>query len=95
MTLALLFPGQGSQSVGMGAALADAFASAREVYAEIDDALGQKLSQLMREGPEGPRLPSGRRKKVDGGRGPADAQDRPTPVVSFFVFFVMNQPRPP
>ena len=52
MTLALLFPGQGSQSVGMGAALADAFAGAREVYAEIDDALGQKLSVLMREGPE-------------------------------------------
>ncbi|MDP1528423.1 MAG: ACP S-malonyltransferase [Rhodoferax sp.] len=52
MTLALLFPGQGSQSVGMGAALAEAFASAREVYAEIDDALGQKLSLLMREGPE-------------------------------------------
>ena len=52
MTLALLFPGQGSQSVGMGAALADAFGSAREVYAEIDDALGHKLSLLMREGPE-------------------------------------------
>lgn len=52
MTIALLFPGQGSQSVGMGAALADAFASAREVYAEVDEALGQKLSVLMREGPE-------------------------------------------
>jgi [acyl-carrier-protein] S-malonyltransferase len=52
MTLALLFPGQGSQSVGMGAALADAFASARAVFAEVDEALGQNLSQLMREGPE-------------------------------------------
>ena len=52
MTLALLFPGQGSQAVGMGAALADAFASAREVFAEVDAALGQNLSGLMREGPE-------------------------------------------
>jgi [acyl-carrier-protein] S-malonyltransferase len=53
MSLAFLFPGQGSQAVGMGAALADAFASARLVFEEVDDALGQKLSALMREGPEG------------------------------------------
>ena len=52
MTLALLFPGQGSQAVGMGAALADAFGSARDVFAEIDEALGQDLSGLMRNGPE-------------------------------------------
>lgn len=52
MTLALLFPGQGSQTVGMGAALADAFASARDVFSEVDDALGQNLSQLMRDGPD-------------------------------------------
>ncbi|MFN3815986.1 ACP S-malonyltransferase [Brevundimonas sp.] len=52
MNLALLFPGQGSQSVGMGAQLADAFPAAREVFQEVDDALGQKLSMIMREGPE-------------------------------------------
>ena len=50
--LALLFPGQGSQSVGMGAQLADAFPAAREVFQEVDDALGQKLSMIMREGSE-------------------------------------------
>uniref|UniRef100_UPI0026EB61AD ACP S-malonyltransferase n=1 Tax=Phenylobacterium aquaticum TaxID=1763816 RepID=UPI0026EB61AD len=52
MTLAFLFPGQGSQAVGMGADLAQAFASAREVFQEVDDALGQKLSTLMKNGPE-------------------------------------------
>src|SRR6201994_1767882 len=52
MSLAFLFPGQGSQAVGMGADLADAFGSAREVFQEVDDALGQKLSKLMRDGPE-------------------------------------------
>lgn len=45
------FPGQGSQSVGMGVALAEAFPVAKQVFAEIDDALGQKLSSLMAEGP--------------------------------------------
>jgi [acyl-carrier-protein] S-malonyltransferase len=52
MSLAFLFPGQGSQAVGMGQDLAVAFASAREVFQEVDDALGQNLSRLMREGPE-------------------------------------------
>ena len=49
---AFIFPGQGSQAVGMGAALADASPVAREVFEEVDDALGQNLSGLMREGPE-------------------------------------------
>ena len=53
MSLAFLFPGQGSQAVGMGAALADAFSSARQVFEEVDDALGQKLFRLMQEGPDG------------------------------------------
>ena len=48
MSLAFLFPGQGSQAVGMGAALAEAFASARQVFEEVDDALGQKLFKLMK-----------------------------------------------
>lgn len=52
MSLAFIFPGQGSQAVGMGAELAEAFAPAREVFEEVDEALGQKLSRLMREGPE-------------------------------------------
>jgi [acyl-carrier-protein] S-malonyltransferase len=52
MTRAFIFPGQGSQAVGMGKALADAFAPAREVFQEVDDALNQKLSKLMWEGPE-------------------------------------------
>ena len=48
---AFIFPGQGSQIVGMGRQLAAAFASAREVFQEVDDALEQKLSKLMFEGP--------------------------------------------
>lgn len=52
MSIAFVFPGQGSQEVGMGKDLADAFASAREVFEEVDAALGQKLSQIMWEGPK-------------------------------------------
>ncbi|APH55538.1 Malonyl-CoA-[acyl-carrier-protein] transacylase [Granulibacter bethesdensis] len=48
---AFLFPGQGSQFVGMGRDLADAFPIAREVFEEVDDTLGQKLSRLMFDGP--------------------------------------------
>jgi [acyl-carrier-protein] S-malonyltransferase len=52
MIRAFVFPGQGSQAVGMGSDLAGAFATAREVFQEIDEALKQNLSKLMREGPE-------------------------------------------
>ena len=52
MSRAFVFPGQGSQAVGMGAALAEAFGAAREVFEEVDEALSQRLSKLMFEGPE-------------------------------------------
>ena len=52
MSRAFVFPGQGSQAVGMGADLAGAFATARDVFQEVDEALKQNLSKLMREGPE-------------------------------------------
>ena len=49
---AFIFPGQGSQAVGMGAALAEANRAARDVFDEVDEALGQNLFRLMREGPD-------------------------------------------
>lgn len=52
MTIAFTFPGQGSQAVSMGKELADTFAEAKAVFDEVDEALGQKLSTLMWEGPE-------------------------------------------
>ncbi|MCD6072879.1 MAG: [acyl-carrier-protein] S-malonyltransferase [Microvirga sp.] len=51
MTRAFIFPGQGSQTVGMGKALAEAFPQAKAVFDEVDEALSQKLSTLMWEGP--------------------------------------------
>jgi [acyl-carrier-protein] S-malonyltransferase len=51
MTVAFVFPGQGSQAVGMGKALAETFASARHVFEEVDTALGEKLSETMWNGP--------------------------------------------
>jgi len=51
MTIALTFPGQGSQAVGMGKALADNFAEARAVFDEVDAALGEKLSAVIWDGP--------------------------------------------
>ena len=52
MSRAFVFPGQGSQAVGMGSDLAKAFATARDVFQEVDEALKQNLSKLMWEGPE-------------------------------------------
>src|SRR5690606_41572028 len=51
MNTALIFPGQGSQAPGMGKGLHGAFAAAREVFEEVDEALGEKLSRLIFEGP--------------------------------------------
>ncbi|RIK88826.1 MAG: [acyl-carrier-protein] S-malonyltransferase [Hyphomicrobiales bacterium] len=52
MSIAFTFPGQGSQAVGMGKDLADAFPEARAVFEEVDEALGEKLSRTIWEGPE-------------------------------------------
>ena len=52
MAKAFIFPGQGSQDVGMGKALADNFTAARDVFSEIDDALGEKLTDIMWDGPK-------------------------------------------
>src|SRR2546423_10131506 len=51
MSFAFVFPGQGSQVVGMGKALADAFGPARAVFEEVDAALGDKLTRIIWEGP--------------------------------------------
>ena len=50
MTVAFVFPGQGSQAVGMGKGLAETFVPARQVFEEVDAALGEKLSETMWNG---------------------------------------------
>ncbi len=50
---AFIFPGQGSQQVGMGRALAEAFPAAKHVFEEVDDALSDRLSRVIWEGPDG------------------------------------------
>ena len=52
MKRAFVFPGQGSQAVGMGRSLAEAFPAARDLFKEVDETLSQRLSRLMFEGPE-------------------------------------------
>lgn len=52
MAVAFVFPGQGSQDVGMGRELAEAYGAAREVFEEVDAVLSQNLSQIMWEGPK-------------------------------------------
>lgn len=52
MAIAFTFPGQGSQQVGMGADIAEAFETARRVFEEVDEALGQNLSQIIWDGPQ-------------------------------------------
>src|SRR5262249_34952257 len=52
MKRAFVFPGQGSQAVGMGRSLAEAFPAARDLFEEVDEALSQSLARLMFEGPE-------------------------------------------
>ena len=79
MTIAFTFPGQGSQSVGMGKGLADAFPEAKAVFDEVDEALGQKLSDVMweragrRADPDGqcPAGTDGRQPGHDAGSGGA------------------------
>jgi [acyl-carrier-protein] S-malonyltransferase len=59
MTAAFTFPGQGSQAVGMGKALAEAFPAARAVFDEVDSALGEKLTAIIWDGPaSSPKMPS-------------------------------------
>ena len=51
MAVAFVFPGQGSQAVGMGKGLAESFAPARQVFEEVDAALGERLSEIIWNGP--------------------------------------------